>query len=304
MPRMEFGYNPPSGERGQEVIRPREFLGDLHNALDVAAERFDSVWVSDHLNYSNEFRIECWTMLTWIAARYPRPNLGTIVMSNSFRSPALVAKMGASLQAFSLGRFILGYGAGWYKDEYISFGYKYPSLPVRVQMLEEGVQIIKSMWTGSPASFDGEHYQISEVSCEPLPDPVPPIMIGGSGERYTLKAVAKYADWWNDLNRPPDQLKHKLNVLKGHCADVGRNYDDIRKTLAVRVFIETSHKTAVKRAAEFEGISVAGDPVSVVDQFNAIAELGFDLCILNFPTHFQNMNDVRLFMDKVMPAFR
>ena len=215
-----------------------------------------------------------------------------------------MAKMGASLQAFSSGRFILGYGAGWHEDEYVSFGYKYPPLRVRVQMLEEGVQIIKSMWTSSPANFAGKHYQISEVSCEPLPNPVPPIMIGGSGERYTLKAVAKYADWWNDLNRPPDQLRHKLSVLKSHCDDLGRNYDEIRKTLAVRVFIEPSHKIAVQRAAEYEGISVSGDHVSIIEQFDAIADLGFDLCILNFPAHFQSMNDVRIFMDKVMPAFQ
>ena len=101
MPSVEFGYNPPSGDRGQEHIRPREFLQDLHRSLDVASQGFDSLWVSDHLNYAAEFRLECWTMLSWIARRYPGPRLGTIVMSNSFRSPSLMAKMGASLQEMS-----------------------------------------------------------------------------------------------------------------------------------------------------------------------------------------------------------
>ncbi len=94
-PRMEFGYNPPTGARGVEDIRPREFLSDLHRALDVASQGFGSLWVSDHLKYADDFRTECWTLLTWIAARYPGPGLGAIVMSNSFRSPSLTAKVAA-----------------------------------------------------------------------------------------------------------------------------------------------------------------------------------------------------------------
>jgi len=304
MPSMEFGYNPPSGERGQELIRPREFLQDLHHSLDIASQGFGSLWVSDHLNYADEFRMECWTLLTWIAARYPGPQLGTIVMSNSFRSPALMAKMGASLQEVSSGRFIFGYGAGWHEGEHNAFGYDYPRPRVRMDRLEEGVQIIRAMWTQSPASFTGKHYQIADVHCEPLPHPVPPIMIGGAGEKYTLKVVARHADWWNDLNRPHDELRHKLDVLRQHCEAEGRDFDSIRKTLAVRVYVERSHKAALDLAAKREGPSVAGDPSSVRDQFAELAELGFDLCILNFPSHFQGMEDVKLFIDEVAPAFR
>ena len=109
---MEFGYNPPCGDRGYELIIPREYLSDLHSALDVDSQSFGSLWSSDHLNYSSEFRVECWTLLTWMAARYPGPMLGTVVMCNSFRNPSLLAKMSASLQQMSSGRLILGYGAG------------------------------------------------------------------------------------------------------------------------------------------------------------------------------------------------
>ncbi len=112
-------------------------------------------------------------MLSWIAARYLGQRLGTIVMSNSFRSPSLMAKMGASLQEMSSGRFILGYGAGWFQGEYDAYGYDYPSTRTRVEMLEEGVQVIRKMWTEAPATFTGKHYSVSEAHCEPLPDPAP-----------------------------------------------------------------------------------------------------------------------------------
>ena len=114
-------------------------MSDLQRPLDLAATSFDSLWVSDHLNYADEFRLECWTLLTWIAARYPGPKLGTIVMCNSFRSPALMAKMAASLQWVSSGRLILGYGAGWYEKEYQTYGFDYPPPRKRVDMLEDAV---------------------------------------------------------------------------------------------------------------------------------------------------------------------
>ena len=133
-------------------------------------------------------------------------------------------------------------------------------------MLEEGVQVIRKMWTESPVSFSGKHYSISGVHCEPLPEPVPPIMIGGGGEKYTLRTVARHADWWNDVNRPRDELERKLKVLREHCEAEGRDFDSIRKTLAVRVYVERSHSAALELASRREGPSVAGDPSAVVDQ--------------------------------------
>ena len=304
-PRMEFGYNPPTGERNLEVIRPREFLSDLHRALDVASQSFRSIWVSDHMAYGDEFRIECWTLLTWIAARYPGVKLSTIVMSNSFRSPSLMAKMGASLQRISSGRFILGYGAGWHEGEYGAYGFEYPPLKARVEMLEEGVQVIKALWTQAPASFSGKHYRISNAYCEPMPDPVPPIMLGGGGEKYTLRAVARHADWWNDLARPLDQTRRKVDVLRRHCEAEGRDFDSIRKTFTARIFIDRSHSAAKKAAGEWLKHAqppIVGDPSAVRDQLSQYAELGFDLCIAVFP-RFQDLDDMKLFNDEVVPAF-
>ena len=139
---MQFGYNPPGGERGFETITRREFLSDLHRACDVASQSFDSLWTSDHLNYGSEFRVECWTLLTWIAARYPGPRLGTVVLCNSFRNPALMAKMAASIQELSSGRFIMGYGAGWHEGEHRSYGYEFPSAGRRIPLFAEGGKLM------------------------------------------------------------------------------------------------------------------------------------------------------------------
>ncbi len=301
---MEFGYNPPVGDRGREAIRPAEFMGDLTRALDVATRGFRSIWISDHLNYGQEWRLECWTMLGWVAARYPRVRLGTIVMSNTFRHPSVMARMGASLQHVSSGRFILGYGAGWHEGEHAAFGITLPPPSERVDRLEEALQVIKLLWTKAPANFSGRYYQIKDAYSTPRPTPVPPIMVGGSGEKKMLRVVARHADWWNDVSRPIPVLKRKLDVLAEHCAAEGRDFSSLRKTLSIGTFINRSHKRALDMAGkhlESDSPPVVGDPSAVRDQYARLAELGFDLCITFFP-RFQELDDMQLFMEEVIPA--
>ena len=304
---MDFGYNPPCGERGYEIINPRNYLYDLHRALDVASQNFTSIWSSDHLNYGSEFRVECWTMLTWMAARYPGPMLGTVVMCNSFRNPSLLAKMSASLQQMSAGRLILGYGAGWYEEEYKAFGFEYPKIKIRTEMLAEATQIMKMLWNENDATFEGKYYQIKSANCEPKPKKAPPIMIGGGGEKFTLKVVAKHADWWNDLSRPIDEAKHKLKVLEEHCVNEGTNFKKIRKTMTARIFIDKSHSKAQEKIKSMglyiENPPIAGDHVYVTEKLTEIAELGFDLCIAVLED-FQNQKDMKLFSEKVIPNFK
>lgn len=304
-PRIEFGYNPPSGERGRETIRPNEYLSDLSSALDVATQGFDSIWVSDHLNYAAEWRLECWTLLSWIAARYPGVGLSTIVMSNTFRHPSIMAKMAASIQVMSSGRFTLGYGAGWHEGEHKAFGIEYPTPGERVDRLEEAIQLIRALWTESPANFSGRFYSIHDTHAEPRPDPVPKIMIGGGGEKKTLRVVAKHADWWNDVARPVSELRHKLDVLRGHCEDVGRDFDSIRKTLTIATFINRSHSRALEQAnsgGRAGQAAIAGDPSAVRDQYEELRELGFDLIVTHFED-FQDLSPMKLFMDEVIPEF-
>ncbi|MBV9328054.1 MAG: LLM class flavin-dependent oxidoreductase [Chloroflexi bacterium] len=300
---MDFGYNPPSGTRGVERFPADTFVRDLQDVLDIASQYFSSLWVSDHLMTEEPFRMDVWTELTWIAARYPGTMLGTIVLSNSFRHPPLMAKMAASLQAFSRGRLILGYGAGWLESEYRAYGFPFPPAGVRIDQMVEAVQLMRAMWTSSPASFAGAHYQIDNAYCEPRPRPQPILMIGGDGERKTLRAVAEHADWWNTVMRPPPVLRHKLEVLEQHCRNVNRDYASVRKTLTRVAFLAPSRADAERKAgSRLEGPvpPFAGEPAALVDHLLELNALGFDLFQMVF-ADFPDTTDLRLFVDQVLP---
>ncbi len=303
---IEFGYNPPTGDRLIERIEPRTFVRDLQHVLDRACQHFDSIWISDHHMTADRYRLECWTQLTWVAARFPGPMLGTIVMSNSYRHPPLLAKMAASLQVFSQGRFILGYGAGWAEDEYHAYGYEYPSARVRIEQMVEGIEVIRALWTQAPATHEGRWYQVRDAYCEPRPEPVPPIMIGGDGERYLLRAVAEQADWWLPYARGREVLQHKIDVLKGHCQDVGRDYEAIRKAYTCVVYLDRDRSAAQGRVDARpggQGSAFAGDPAALRDYLAELVELGFDHFPLVFPG-FPETDDLDLFVDEVLPHFR
>jgi alkanesulfonate monooxygenase SsuD/methylene tetrahydromethanopterin reductase-like flavin-dependent oxidoreductase (luciferase family) len=302
---VEFGYNPPSGTRGIEQFDtdPRTFVRDLGAALDIASQSFSSFWVSDHLMTAEPFRMECWTQLTWIAARYPGQMLGHIVLANSFRQPSLLAKMAATLQAFSHGRLIVGYGAGWHEREYRGYGYEFPSAAVRIAQMVEGIQVMRAMWRDAPATFSGRYYQLEDAYCEPRPDPPPPIMIGGDGEKLTLRAVAEHADWWNAINRPVPVLRHKIAMLEEHCRDVGRDPATIRKTLSRTVFLKRDRAEAERWAGarlEESNAPFAGEPSQLIDHIRELTELGFDLYQMVF-AGFPDTADMQLFIDEVLP---
>jgi alkanesulfonate monooxygenase SsuD/methylene tetrahydromethanopterin reductase-like flavin-dependent oxidoreductase (luciferase family) len=302
---IEFGYNPPTGNRLLERVEPRTFVRDLQHVLDRACQHFDSIWISDHHMTADRFRLECWTQLTWVAARYPGPMLGTIVMSNSYRHPPLLAKMAASLQVFSQGRFILGYGAGWAEDEYHAYGYEYPSARIRIAQMVEGIEVIRALWTEAPATREGRWYRVRDAYCEPRPEPLPPIMIGGDGERYLLRAVAEQADWWLPYARGREVLQHKIDVLKAHCRDAGRDYETIRKAYTCVVYLDRDRATAQQRAAARpagQGSAFAGDPAALRDYLGELVELGFDHFPLVFP-NFPETDDLDLFVDEVLPHF-
>jgi alkanesulfonate monooxygenase SsuD/methylene tetrahydromethanopterin reductase-like flavin-dependent oxidoreductase (luciferase family) len=231
--------------------------------------------------------------------------LGHLVICNSYRSPALVAKMGASLQALSEGRFVLGYGAGWHRPEYLAYGYEFPSAATRIAMMEEGLQVIKAMWRDSPATFHGGYYHVEDARCEPRPDPVPPIMVGGDGEQLTLRAVARHADWWNVFARSAEVSRRKLEALRGHCATEGRDFASIRKTWSGPIVIERDHAAALNRAGDelkSDHPPIAGDPSAIRDQLRELAELGFDMFQLSFRL-FPATTDMELFIAEVLPEF-
>jgi len=303
--RVDFGYNPPSGTRGIERFPAETFVRDLQDVLDVASQSFTSLWVSDHLMTAEPFRMDVWTQLTWIAARYPGPLLGTIVLANSYRHPPLMAKMAASLQTFSRGRLVLGYGAGWHEAEYRAYGYEFPSAGVRIAQMVEGLQVMRAMWTQAPASFSGTYYQVQDAYCVPLPEPPPIVMIGGDGEQRTLRAVAEHADWWNCVMRPIPVLRHKLAVLDQHCRDVGRDPASVRRTLTRTLYLARTRSAAEEWAGpklNAREPPFVGEPAALVDHLHELIDLGFDLFQLVF-AGFPDTTDLRLFVDNVLPTF-
>ena len=198
---------------------------------------YHSVWFGDHLALHGP-RFECWTLISALSSVLETLRVGPLVLSNSFRNPALLAKMAATLDVISDGRLEMGIGAGWRKEEYEAYGYDYPSPVVRIKQMAEGIRIMKLMWTEERPSFEGKYYSIKDCECLPKPvqKPHPPLTVGGWGEKYTLRVVAEEADRCNFYGSPK-QYKHLLDVLHDHCEAVGRNFNEIEKSLITRLYL-------------------------------------------------------------------
>ncbi len=208
------------------------------------AERlgFDSIWLFDHFHtYFKpvlETTFECWTSTAALARDTSRIRLGQMVTCNSYRNPALLAKMASTVDVLSHGRLDFGIGAGWYEHEYLAYGYDFPPTPGdRLRMLGEALQVITAMWTEPYASFEGSHYRVSGAINEPkgVQKPHPPIWVGGSGEKVTLKLAAKYGDATNFGGHLDDMgyYTHKYDVVRAHCEAIGRDPDTLIRSTNV-----------------------------------------------------------------------
>ena len=268
--------------------------------LAVAGEQagFDSVWVMDHfwqlppLGGPSQPMLEAYTLLGGLAARTRRVKLGTLVTGVTYRNPALLAKMATTLDIVSSGRAMLGLGAAWYEEEHDALGFDFPRAGERLDRLEEALQICRAMFTEEAPSFAGKHYRIEKALN--IPRPVQPngprIMVGGSGEKRTLRLVAQYADMCN-INGSPDTIRHLLEVLHGHCADVGRDPGEITTTRLGSLFLTSSAEEAEQTSgflrdaagADFEERFTVGDPGAVIDQVDALVDAGLDELIFNLP---------------------
>jgi alkanesulfonate monooxygenase SsuD/methylene tetrahydromethanopterin reductase-like flavin-dependent oxidoreductase (luciferase family) len=309
--KVHFGWRVPGfpvdGSRGQA------FADQITGTLEAIRGRFASAWVADHFVPWARFQDpltdthECWTTLAYLAGRFPEFNFGTIVLSQSYRSPALLAKMSATLQTVTGGRLILGIGAGWKRDEYLAYGYDYPENATRIYQLGEAAQIIRQMWTQPRATFHGRYYHIDEAICEPKPDPLPPLMIGGGGKQLTLRVVARYADWWNFPGGTYENYTDLLDTLRGHCETVGRDYDSIVKTWGLDcVAIARTHQAALEiaQASPFYDpeTSLVGTPAEVSAFLRRFVDLDVRHIILRF-ADFPRTEGVRLFAEEVIPGF-
>ena len=226
MSALKFGWispviGPPESDHVPLVMYQEEHI------LPTALQHFDSVWVCDHF-YGFQRRtdpfLEGWTTLTWLAARFPNVLVGHHVLGLGYRNPALTAKMAATLQTLSGGRFILSIGAGWREEEYHAYGYDFPRASVRIAQLDEAVQLMRLMWTEEAASFNGKHFRIEKAYAPPRPEPTPPILIGGSGEQLMLPLVGRQADWWNtSAGRGLETFRHKRDIVFRSAEGAGRD---------------------------------------------------------------------------------
>ena len=298
------GFSPVSSNETSFVEQVMSFLRGL-------GSDFDSVWCMDHFYPWQTWAcrtadvLECFTTISYLSGVFTKLNFGSIVLCNSYRNPALLAKMGATLDALTGGRFILGLGAGWLEDEYRSYGYGFPPSMIRIKHLEEGVQIIRKMWSEEAANFEGKYFAVTNAYCNPKPDPPPPIMIGGKGKEL-LRVVARYADWWNSGNCTPKEYGRRLDILKDHCDRENREFKKIPKTMVNLVAIAKSEKgaqTIVEKSQHpWDEAYFAGTPERIKDQIRAFTDIGVKHFILNF-LDFPNLSGARLFVEKVMPEF-
>jgi F420-dependent oxidoreductase-like protein len=299
---MQFGLQHPNFSF--------DYNGQDNNVSDIAdslkmlitkAENtgFDSFWVMDHFHQiqfvgrPEEPMLEGWSVISMLAGLTTKIKLGTLVTGIIYRYPAVLAKIAATLDVLSKGRLFMGIGAAWNEQESLAYGISFPSNQERLLRLEEAIQVIRKMWTEEPnASFEGKYYQIKNAYCNPKPmqKPSPPIMVGGSGERKTLKIVAKYADACN-LFGSPDTLKKKLEILKEHCKTVGRDYDSILKTKLATIVVDENKETADNKVQEtFKGMSeeqikefvIYGTPEDIQSQIRALEQIGIQYLIVNF----------------------
>ena len=307
MSRLQFGWHMPSCP--VDGSSASAFIAHLDQALSHLQPHFDSVWVDDHMIPGSSWLpgdipyLECLTTIAHLASTHPSLKFGASVLCQSYRNPALLAKMTANLALLTGGRFLFGIGAGWMEEEYRAYNFDFPHAAARVEQMEEAIQIVKRLWTEASASFAGTYYRIENAYCMPHPDPVPPIMIGGGGEQKTLRAVARYADWWNLPGGTAPTYAHKLQVLRRHCQDVGRSYDDIVKTWSPEAIALAETEAEAKQIAEaspYKRDVIIGTPAQVAKELQDFVDLGVERLIIRV-IDFPRLTGLDLFIREVIP---
>ena len=281
---------------------------------------FDSLWVNDHLYGPQSPSIpmmEAWTLAAGLAAATERPEIGTLVTPVGMRNPAHTGKMIATVDNIAGGRIIPGFGSGWMPREFTDFGMPFPDARGRLRQLEEGLQIFKEMWDPDLESvtFEGEHFRTENLVTQPKPVRVPPILVGGGGEKVTMRIAAQYGDIWNNSAGGQDDLERKVSVLRGHAERLGRDPSDIRVSQQCLVTIverEDQLGPMVERAQKIFGghmgnpageMALTGTPDTIKDRIAKHAELGCDMFMIEFFGR-DTVEPAQLFAETVMPAFR
>ena len=292
-----------------------------NKAVEIAVKAeelgFDSIWVYDHFHNvpapAHEAVFECWTTMAAISQRTSRIRLGQMVGCNSYRNPGLLAKITSTIDVISGGRLDWGIGAGWYENEYRGYGFEFKKPSDRIGMLKETVEIVKSMWSNAETTYDGKYYKLERANCDPKPlqKPLPPVWIGGGGEKVTLRVVAEHADVSN-FGSSVEEFVRKREILKGHCAAIGRDEDTIRKTISSEVFIRETEKEILEAgskslwgdsAESWRSKALVGTPEQVSEKIQRYLDAGCTGFIPWCPDY-PSTETIELFAKHVMPNFR
>jgi F420-dependent oxidoreductase-like protein len=272
---------------------------------------YDSVWLDDHLMYANTPILECWTTLSALAAITSRIRLGIMVSCNAHRNPALLAKAAATLDVISDGRLEFGIGAGVQETEHKAYGFSFPLPKVRIAHLAEAIEVTQRLWICPKANYQGKYYTLKDAQCEPKPKqkPHPPITVGGSGEKHTLKVTAKYADRFDWGFLPSIELyKHKLSILKQNCELIGRDFHQIERSCwpSGQILIAANqqeleekiakYKSANTTIEEFKQYTLMGTAKDCMQSFQTYIDLGVTYFMLYF-ADLPHLDGLRLFKD-------
>jgi F420-dependent oxidoreductase-like protein len=326
---MRFGLFVPQGWRLDLAgIDPAEHWATMLGVAKAAEDGpFDSIWVFDHFHTvpvpTQEATHEAWTLMAAYAAATSRVKLGQMCTCMAYRNPAYLAKVAATVDVISGGRAQMGIGAGWYEHEWRAYGYGFPSAGERLAMLDEGVQIMRQLWTTGSATLDGKHYQVNGAICQPLPlqEGGVPLWIAGGGEKKTLRIAAQYAQYTN-FDGDPDAFKHKSEVLEAHCREVGTDYGSIVRSANYNMIIGETEKDvqdriawmrahlakyvpaeiAESRVRDFASGPLVGTPEQIAERLAQLSKLGMTYAIINLLEVAYDRSTLTLFTEKVAPA--
>jgi F420-dependent oxidoreductase-like protein len=325
---MQFGAFVPQGWRitlaGIDVDQHWPTM--LGVAKDIERLGFQSAWVYDHFHTvpepTQEVTYEAWTMMAALATTTDTIRLGQMCTCNTYRPPSYLAKVAACIDVISGGRLEMGIGAGWYEHEHDGYGYQFLPPGGRLGMLREGVEIMKAMWTEDEVTYDGDHYNLKGAICQPKPaqEPHIPFWIAGGGEKVTLNIAARHGQYTNFGGDSLDTFVHKSEVLKGHCDDVGTDFDTIVRSANFNVLCAPSEAEVEEKISWLEGhlgryVSAAsakrsaglfkgtsGTPEQIVSWLEDYQKAGMGYAIIQFADVAYDRESLSLFADEVMPA--
>jgi F420-dependent oxidoreductase-like protein len=320
MARVTFGAILPVGRRMElrDIPRPEtKWLATVAAAQRAEELGYDSVWVYDHLHNvpepAHEAVFESWSTLAALSQHTSRVRLGHMVACNLVRSPALVAKMAATLDVISGGRLELGLGTGWDEGELRAYGFDFPAARERVDRMGEAVEVIRALWAQTEASYDGTYYRLAGAQCDPKPlqQPHPPVWLGGAGEQRTLRVVARLADR-SSFGGTPAEFAHKSEVLAAHCRDVGRDFDTILRSWSHDAFVRLtdaevadagSHGLWGEQPDAWRDANLVGTPEQVCDRIQRYIAAGCRAFVI-WPSDYPSHETLTRFANQVIPEFR